>query len=282
MKKIIGLISDMHCGHLFGLTHPAYQIKKPRTPTEAREFPNLALLSEAQSEMWNTYRKFVAPFKGVDLLICVGDSIDGKGRKSGGTEQITTNLNLQIDMAEKVANLWDAKEEFYIVGTPYHTGKEEDWEQVLVEKRKLKTKASFAEQNIFEIKDNDTGKVFKIHAKHQVGGSGTPYGQASQTDKERVNFMIADYLNDWGHIDLFVRGHVHKYSYVESIGPNESVVASMTLPALQSHSKYGSRRLSSRVIPFGFVVLVIEDGRLIDRIVKIKYLKHLKPQTHTV
>jgi len=56
----------------------------------------------------------------------------------------------------------------------------------------------------------------------------------------------------------------------------------MTLPALQGQSKFGIRRTKTRVVPFGFVVLVIEDGKIVGRTVKIKYLHSSIPEVYTV
>jgi len=215
MKKTVALISDMHCGHIFGLCPEPYQIKEPKDKVG---YPNLVMLSKAQAEMWDTYLSFVEPFKGVDLLVCVGDMLDGTQKHSEGSELISlaSDPGVQIDMAELAISQWQAKEEWYIAGTPYHSGKRTDWEERLAKKRSIVTNAHFSGENVFAIRDDDTGNSFKIHAKHHVGGSATLYGQASQTDKERASYLEASYIGGFPHVDLFVRGHVHKYSYVES------------------------------------------------------------------
>src|SRR5271157_652517 len=86
-KKIRMLvISDLHCGHLAGLTPPDQWIHGTS-------------FYEQQKKTWNFYINTIKELQPIDILICNGDAIDGKGTKSGGTELITSDRNLQSQMA---------------------------------------------------------------------------------------------------------------------------------------------------------------------------------------
>jgi hypothetical protein len=67
-----------------------------------------------------------------DLLIVNGDATDGKGGRSGGNEQITTDRIKQAKMAAECIDYCKAKKIKLARGTPYHTGHDEDFENIIV------------------------------------------------------------------------------------------------------------------------------------------------------
>ena len=74
-----------------GLTPPDWIVSRGRN-----EFH-----SNLQKEMWDNYLEMCEDFGKVDALIVNGDVIDGKGTRSGSTEQITADMFEQCDMAVK-------------------------------------------------------------------------------------------------------------------------------------------------------------------------------------
>ena len=90
-------IGDMHCGHLVGLTHPDYQIKpKFGGVTKRNKWYNIS------KDLWAEFDRTLKTLPKLDFVLSLGDHIDGKGVRSGGTELLTTDMQEQCDMAVKV------------------------------------------------------------------------------------------------------------------------------------------------------------------------------------
>jgi len=260
MKKRILAFGDTHAGHVVGLTHPRYQFraKKGEDRTKHNKF------AAVQRELWGTFDAALKRHGPFDGAIFVGDAIDGKGRRSGGTEQITTCLEDQCDMAADVVNhvrLY-AKRGFKVnavYGTGYHVSGEdgEDWENVFADRAGIDKIGSHEWVEIA-----GTGVVFDV--KHHVGSSSIPHGRGTAILKEML-------WNDLWHADdgmqprahILMRGHVHYHCVVGMPGMGGMRWA-MTLPALQGMgSKYGARVCSGKV-HFGVVVFEVRDDGTYD------------------
>ena len=129
------IISDLHCGHIVGLTPPGWQWKVKS------DSPNIAKYGKIQGVLWNKYRKMISSLKPIDVLIVNGDAIDGKGKKSGSTEQITSDRQEQCLMATRCIQEIAAPKVYLTYGTGYHTGDDEDFENEIVDHvKKMGTK----------------------------------------------------------------------------------------------------------------------------------------------
>ena len=113
-------IADTHCGHRTGLTPPKWWLPD--------DDGFIGKVARFQRELWSWFCSEIDSCGPVDTCIHVGDVIDGKGFRSGGTELLTPDRAVQIQMAEIVFEEIGAKNNLIINGTPYHTGNEEDWE----------------------------------------------------------------------------------------------------------------------------------------------------------
>ena len=239
------VISDLHCGHLAGLTPPRYQFKPKQdtlSPTKRGKF------CEIQSQSWNWYLRNIRKAGPFDVVVVNGDAIDGAGKRSGGTEVITTDRAEQCDMAIRcIQPALQCKGKTKLVmtyGTGYHTGNEEDWE------------GSIADALGGKIGSHEwidlNGTVFDF--KHHTGSSTIPHGRHTPTAKEVLWNKLWS-AEDWvDEADVIVRSHVHYYQ-----GGFDRSKLHLTTPALQGMgSKYGARRCSG-LVDFGF--LVFESDR---------------------
>lgn len=236
MKKRVIIISDLHCGHLAGLTPPQWQLNEYEGSTTKRN--KWAVL---QKELWMNFINLLEQYKPFDVGFDLGDMIDGKGSRSGGTELITSDRNEQIDMAREVHRqvAMRSRKRFEwigVYGTAYHTSGEggEDFESVMAEEVNFRKMGSHEWVDI-------NGCVFDL--KHHIGGSQVPYGRFTAPARDRLWNML------WAEKDLqpkanvILRGHVHYHSFC---GENDWIA--MTVPALQGMgTKYGSRRCSGLV-----------------------------------
>jgi len=241
MSKIL-LFSDPHCGHLVGLTPPEWQIPVSETSRSQR-----AKYARTQKEIWGWYVKTLKEIGKVDHAFVMGDLVDGDGKKSGGTELITTDRSEQCDMAVECLTLIKTDHMRMVFGTGYHAGNFEDWEAEIAKEMHCKIGS-----HEFPLVDG-----VRFDLKHHV---------ASSKHKHLRFTAIATEIkqnNDWANCgcqyraDVTVRGHVH---YFDMIKDENSL--GVVCPAMQGYgSKFGARRCSGRV-NVGLVVLDITNKKV--------------------
>lgn len=238
-SKRVVIISDLHCGHRVGLTPPAYWW---RDDTELQ-----SKISRNQKELWNWYADTIALLKPIDILVCNGDLIDGKGDKSGGSEQNTCDRLIQCDMATDCIQYCNPNTCIITYGTSYHTGKDEDFERVIAGKLDCDTHVeghSFPTIN---------GVQFDI--KHHVGGSGVPHGRYTAVAKDKLwNTVWNNRDEQQPNAGVVIRSHVHYHSFCGT-----SDWLAITTPALQGYgSAFGVRRCSG-VVDIGLISFDISE-----------------------
>ena len=236
MPKTGIIISDLHCGHLFGLTPPDYQI----SPDDDRQ---LGKAAEWEQKTWAWYESQAKAIGHVDRLILNGDAIDGVGLKSGGTELITSDRRRQVQMAKACVEAFDFDAVTVIRGTAYHTGEQEDWEDILADM--LGTHAQ--DHAWLEY----AGCI--IDLKHHIGSSTVPGAIPPALTRESVwNAMWAE-REMQPRANVFIRSHLHHFYEA-----GDGTFLCLVTPALQGWTKYGSRRLS-KTVSFGFLEFSITD-----------------------
>jgi len=227
MKRVV-TISDLHCGHESGLTPPGWQTKGTIHTGKRNK------LNAISKEIWGWYERKIQELKPIHCLIVNGDCIDGPGKKSGGTEQITTDMEEQCKMAEVAIKKAEAEHIVITYGTAYHTGQAEDWENILAFNVKADKIGSHEWIDV-------EGVVFDC--KHHVGSSSIPHGRQTAISKEHLWAQLwqAHDLQPKGAVIL--RSHVHYYGYCGG----EDWIAFTTPPLQGMGSKFGARRCSGLV-----------------------------------
>lgn len=237
--KRIFLGGDTHCGHIAGLTPPTYQLNE--------DHPKLCGFAKFQKETWLWFYNEIERLKPFDVAIWNGDMIDGKGAKTGGTELLTSDRNIQVDMASEIIWKVGAKKNILTYGTSYHTGNEEDFEGSLADN--IQAEAIKSELNL-----DINGVVLNV--KHHIGGSSTPYGQGTPLLKDQLFQALRADQEERPKADIIVRSHVHEY--LQTTNRNGTAII---LPALQgSMTKYGQRRCI-KIVDYGFAYVDIYPGR---------------------
>lgn len=216
-------ISDTHSGNIAGLTPEKFN---PQSEDDYKRYVYRRGLYE-----W--FCKQVDALRPIDICVSDGDLIDGKGEKSGGTEQVTTDRTKQIEMATEFLSFIDAKEYLFAFGTGYHVGHEEDWESIIA--NEFHTKAE-------DVVTKDVNGLC-MKWRHHISNS--------------VNAMIKQQENDikWSingefeKADVMIFGHVHHYeAHVNRFG---TVIVSPSLQGLGG-SQLGSRRMGG-IVDYGLL-----------------------------
>ena len=236
MKKRLLVLADRHVGHRVGLTHPMDNPKMEENliAWEYREF------------LYDWFQKEVKALGKIDVTVENGDAIDGKGPKSGGTEQIEMDRHAQAKMAYNGVKWIRTKEYRMVYGTGYHTGNLEDYEDVVANLLGCPKPSGTLDLEI-------NGVVFNF--KHKVGGSSIPHGRATAQLRDKVwSRQWAD-RGEYPDCDVQVRSHNHYFGY-----GGDAEFLWIATPALQGYgwNKYGTRIMSGTV-DYGFVHFDITD-----------------------
>lgn len=246
MSKRILVLSDLHCGHVAGLTPPAWQL--PLDP-EAGVRHALAL---AQREAWEWYRAAIAGLQPFHAVFFLGDAIDGRGEKSGGCELLTTDREEQCRMAARVLKEPGCGNGAMVYGTGYHVGDKEQWENLVA--RELKWPVGAHDW------PRINGVTFDL--KHHLGSSQIPYGRHTAVSRDRLQNILWDRDGAQPSSDIIIRGHTHYYQFAGGCDGNPPRRwAALTCPALQlPKTRFGDLRCSATV-HFGIVTFdVAADG----------------------
>lgn len=225
-------ISDLHCGHVVGLTPPDWQ---------GGDF------AKCQSAAWAAYCGILKSLQPIHLLMVVGDCMDGKGERTGGTELLTTDRNEQVAMSVECIRQARAASTVMVFGTPYHAGRDEDWEQQVANAVGARVIGSHEWPEI-------NGLVFDL--KHRLAASSVPHGRSTPLAREWLWNQLWAAREEQPRADIIIRGHVHSYNYVGGNG-----WLAMSLPALQlAGTKYGGRQCSGTV-DWGVVSFDVKNRR---------------------
>lgn len=240
MTKRILAISDPHCGHKFGLCPPRWQRQCGKQATFA-------------SKMWSEFKQMLQKHGPFDRVFLLGDLIDGRGEKSGGTELITSDRDEQCDIFEdafKTISLHcnPGMMSMAVFGTGYHVSSNgEDFERNIAKHIGCKTIGGHEWAKV-------EGVTFDL--KHHCGRSSIPWSQYHAQAREAA-------WNELWHTDnmqplasVYLRGHTHYFRYG---GDGRKLF--MTLPCLTWGSKFGSRRCAER-IDWGITWFDVADGKL--------------------
>ena len=237
-------LSDLHCGHIAGLTPPQWQLN-----LENEIYSEYARL---QRQVWDFLEISVNELleeRPIDRLIINGDAIDGDGAKCKGTEQITSDMYEQVLMAEECIRLFKCDNIAMTYGSNYHQARGTDFERILAD-------------NLGAIIGNDLKLKINnsiVQVKHHVGNSSVPYSKATQVAKAKMNDILDSLKNGLEIADLVVRSHVHKYVYFE----NTQLGKAFVTPCFQVKSNFGKRYFDG-TLDIGFVVVDFYDSGHID------------------
>ena len=235
-KRVV-VISDLHCGHIVGLTPPGWDNDRPKAHLKKSYLMRRAI--------WDFYKQTIKELQPIDILLVNGDCIDGRNEGRGSTELLYVDRDDQAEMA--VECILEAKAETVVMayGTGYHTGTEEDWERPIAQAVKAKKIGSVDAINV-------NGLV--INYRHFISGSQVPHGRHTATARERTWNTLWALRDEYPLAQIVIRSHVHYFGFC---GDGQGVA--FTTPALEGYgSKFGARLLSG-LVDIGLIFFDVTD-----------------------
>lgn len=227
----IAVLSCTHCGNIWGLTPPTYQVKPSGaayTELEKKRENKRISISDMQRRFWTWYRAALKKHGPYDWCIGNGDLIDGRGERQGSQDVHLIHTDEQVECAVRVLQETAADKYAITYGTPYHTGMMSDHEEYIAVKLKAER------DDRLQIKFNGTMFDFK----HEPSGrSGIPHGRHTAIARDNLWNELRAARGKEERADVTVRSHVHYYAFSGGAG-----WLGMTTPCLQLTSLYGKRR----------------------------------------
>lgn len=242
-KRIL-LTADWHCGHRAALCTPTW--------FQRIENERLGKFGRIQSDLWSLFSRMVTQIKAqhpIDHLIVNADIIDGNQKITSGAEAITTDRNLQTEIAKEIIEFINPTDKiFFTVGSPYHTGKSEDWEEVLADK----VGAIIKDEHYIDV----MGKL--LHIKHDIAGTSVPYGKLTPLVKQSILEDLKSIKYNDRQVDMVIRSHVHFFAEFR-LGNKRGIIT----PCFQLKSKFGTKKCDG-TIDIGMVVIdIYENGHIV-------------------
>ena len=250
------LFADPHCGSEVGLTPPVYQYKCIDNPKSV-EHCRRNKVAHLQKECWDWYVATLDMMKPIDKVFGMGDLMDGQGKRSGGTEQITTDRKKQASMAIETMEQIECSDMVFVYGTAYHTGEAEDFE--------VDVSSHFGAKIGSHEWEEINGVVFDL--KHDQSNTKNPGTSLFNAVIDNQKWAL---LDEQPKADVLIRAHTHRYCELSEEG-----CQALSCPSLQAYgTKFGSRKCS-RKVQFGLMALdVWPDGVVIPHVHIAKLAGH--------
>ena len=261
-NKRVLVLADSHSGAISGCTPPEYWVNKHSNP----------VMRPIQEECWKFYSDTVKEIGPVDVVIANGDCIDGKGKKSGGTEQITSDLIVQTKIAIRCLQEIPSFDRLFIThGTAYHTSSSGEDFETLIAEAFPKQRGTIKDHLFLDV----NGCMFDV--KHHVGSSSV------MSSRTGAIIKAVEWNQKWAKrgmeplAHVLIRSHVHVYMQASDA---ETFIA-MTTPALQSPDTKFGNRICQGTVDFGMILFEIpEDYKEIQDVKYKVYKKNLLSSTN--
>lgn len=276
MKTIV-VVSDLHCGSVFGLQPPPEMLEL----SDDRSVN----LNAGQKYLWECWKDFCDRMGKLkpDVVIFNGDMIDGEGRKNRGVECSLPMLADQCEAArvciEYLLKKCGKPPIYFTAGTEYHVGaaarEEEDVARSLGATlyRGLGTG-----RYVKEVLDLEVDGVILNFAHH--GGTAGGFYRATMADREGIWSALAGKEGKSPKADHVGRAHAHCFVHLEH--PSKHITYG---PCWQLQTRFMRHGSVYRMIPDigGYVILVDGAAKRAggDPITVQKVMYSLPPYTTT-
>lgn len=238
-KKCIGVVSDLHIGHVVGLLPPEFTCSDGGS-----KLPN-----KAQAYLWECWLDFCAAARerNVSAIVLNGDIVDGRQQAQRGTELALPIVEDQAAAAEEVlAPLFDATgaaDRFFVAGTEYHD--QRAGREVEVVARRCggrRYQGIGTGRYCREVLNLDVSGVV-LNVAHAISCSTGLY-RATAPDKEALFASLQGKDGKMPSADCLIRSHAHSFTHIE----HESKHIVVT-PCWQLQTRYMRKNSVYRMLP---------------------------------
>ena len=239
------ILSDIHCGSIFGLTPPQWQRKKD---------------DGFQPHLWDWYCERIYAHAPYDLVLFLGDATEGIGKRGNidiGVNDTNEQAKMAVEVLRKIPLSKSARIEF-CYGTPFHgtgSSKHEDLVAVSFDAVPAKTHRLIVDG-------------VRINAEHTGRRSGTAYGQASQAALPAVKDELRAQRGGGESANIYYRAHVHYY-FLSSWCNKDGVVRAYNVPCLKYPFDDFAIALDPMMYNMGFMVHEFKDGHMTKECLEI-------------
>lgn len=233
-SKRVVVVSDLHCGHIVGLTPPTWDAMREEVGAEYLE-----KAYRQRRHIWDFYAKTLKELRPIDVLICNGDAIDGSGERVAGREMLIPDKNEQAKMAAQCLQEARAKSYLLTYGTGYHTGKDVDFEKLVA-------------QHLDAMKVESVGHLLvnnvAFQYRHYISGSQVPHTRATAIAREQLWNALWEARGEYPKADVILRSHVHYFRYT-----GDGDWLGIVTPGLQGYGSIFGARTFSGLVDIGVI-----------------------------
>jgi hypothetical protein len=247
MKRIV-CVADTHVGHVCGLWHPNAVDKYGRP----------LVMSEGQRWLYDRWQEFQSRMKKIDVLLFLGDHVEGVGARTSVKEFMTTDVDIQISTAVELFKpiVEKAKEVFMISGSDYHCSIYEDFDKRISNELGISWMPD--EPQDFMVED------VVISIRHGKGGP--LWYRATKMDKELIANLMAAACDVAHKANLILRAHYHFYGWLEYL--TQMIVA---VPCWQLQTPYMKKHSADKFFPdIGAVIIDVDKNIIINQTKKLQ------------
>lgn len=243
--KTVLVLSDFHTAHIGGLNPPQFH----------HPVDHPAGCGPVQRELFNAYQNTLqeahnlSPTGEIDVTIHLGDFIDGKAERTGGTECLIPDLTMAGQAAGELVLMSGAKHYVLIHGTPAHDGRDNDYANLVY----TEVANSVGPEHV-ELHSMRYVRVNEVlfHCKHFVSSSVLAHTKYTGLARSFVTLEEWGREANWPLPDVILRGHVH---HAHDCGDTE--MHCYVCPCWQVKSKYGARQIDPGPLTLGAMLFII-------------------------
>ena len=258
--KSVIFISDLHVGSIWGCcsSNPVIENKDQHYEPWKFQLEVNKILKWGVANLWK---------KRPDVIVIVGEGIDGSNRHQEGKESWTTNpMDMVRDCVKLIHELfeWEGKLPIIYVarGSKYHVqAGATDYDDVLAELLGAKRNSPYSDTRLTD----DYGYLringVDIQYTHVVNYTKNPWGKGNPLSKDA---FLCD-LNEATRAHVYARGHVHSCDeYRGFLRDNDYQTIIFTTPCSKFPDSFLKTHGIGGIVPdMGFTELIIEgDGQV--------------------
>lgn len=245
--KRIGVVSDLHCGHIFGILPPDFVTSEGRTIN----------LNAGQRYLWQCWQDAADRMYPLDALVINGDAIDGAQQKSQGVEFCLPMLEDQSEAAFRAIDFLrretKAKKVYLLAGTEYHSGRAAREEEVIAQRLGATLYMGVGSGRYCrEVLDLEVDGVI-LNFAHGISIASGLY-RATPPDREAVWSALAGKAGKCAKAECVIRSHAHNFVHVEHQSKH-----SLITPCWQLQTRYMRKNSVYRMMPdIGYVIVEVD------------------------